>query len=93
MIGLMQLIGAACTEYINLQNLFMSDEKHEIIMNLIAFGIIAEIDDFYFGSMKNYSLKQKAMDKEYIIPSRLIRPRNRLEKFIFDISTMLHVIY
>jgi hypothetical protein len=52
-VALMQLLGALCTESVNIVSICMQSENTEIIQNLLAFGIIAEIDDFYAASLKN----------------------------------------
>ena len=46
-VALMQLLGDLCTESVNIVSICMQSENTEIIQNLLAFGIIAEIDDFY----------------------------------------------
>ena len=46
-VALMQLLGAICTEIVNMILICMLSTNKDIIQNLLAFGIIAEIDDFY----------------------------------------------
>lgn len=52
-IAFMQLFGAVSTEIINIILICQQDTSKEIIMNLLAFSVIAEIDDFYAGTLKN----------------------------------------
>lgn len=52
-IAFMQLSGAVFTELINIILICSQDTSKEIIMNLLAFSVIAEIDDFYAGTLKN----------------------------------------
>lgn len=49
----MQLIGAILTEVINMILMCSFTQSIDVIMNLLAFGIIAEIDDLYAKSLKN----------------------------------------
>ena len=52
-VALMQLMGALFTETINNVLISMYSSNTEIIQNLLAFGVIAEIDDYYAMSLKN----------------------------------------
>lgn len=52
-IASMQLTGAICTETINMILICQLYSNTDIIQNLLAFGIIAEIDDYYAASLKN----------------------------------------
>jgi hypothetical protein len=47
LVASMQLIGALCTETVNMLIICKFSSSTDIIQNLLAFGIIAEIDDFY----------------------------------------------
>jgi len=47
LVALMQMFGAAFTETVNMIQISKLDETSEIIQNLLAFGIIAEIDDCF----------------------------------------------
>ena len=49
----MQMFGAAFTETVNMIQISKLDETSEIIQNLLAFGIIAEIDDCFAQSLKD----------------------------------------
>lgn len=53
LVALMQLIGAILTEVINMILMCSFTQSIDVIMNLLAFGIIAEIDDLYAKSLKN----------------------------------------
>ena len=50
----MQLSGALLTEYCNMALMCKQSEPGDIIMNLLAFAVIAEIDDFYAKSLTNH---------------------------------------
>ncbi len=52
-VALMQLIGAAFTETVNMIKISKEESSSEIIQNLLAFGIIAEIDDYFAQSLKD----------------------------------------
>ena len=52
-VAVMQLLGALFTETINMVLICVYSSNMEIIQNLLAFGIIAEIDDYYAQSLKN----------------------------------------
>jgi hypothetical protein len=43
----MQMVGAFSTELINLILIRKFTSSQEIIMNLLAFGVIAQVDDLY----------------------------------------------
>ena len=61
-VAIMQLLGAICTETVNMILICLLSENKEIIQNLLAFNIIAEIDDYYAKSLKNsfpHALQQK----------------------------------
>jgi hypothetical protein len=53
LVASMQLIGALCTETVNMLIICKFSSSTDIIQNLLAFGIIAEIDDLYALSLKN----------------------------------------
>ena len=53
LVATMQLFGALSTEIVNLFLMCSFTESTEVIMNLLAFAIIAEIDDLYAKSLKN----------------------------------------
>lgn len=52
-VALMQMCGAVATEVINIILICSHDSTKDVIMNLLAFGVIAEIDDYYADSLKN----------------------------------------
>ena len=60
-IALMQMSGALLTEFLNLVNIFSQESSKGIITELIAFGVIAEVDDFFAQGI-NSRLKQEAFD-------------------------------
>lgn len=53
-VALMQLIASTATEGINILLMCKQYEPSSIIMNFLAFSVIAEIDDFYADSHKNH---------------------------------------
>ena len=66
LIALMQFIAALSTEGINMILICTETEIDQVIMNLLAFGIIAEIDDLYANSLKcsfpMYLVKEAKLD-------------------------------
>jgi hypothetical protein len=61
-IALMQMSGAVLTEFINLFNIYKKWSYEDIITNFIAYGVIAEVDDYFAGTIKKRILKQSAFD-------------------------------
>ena len=61
----MQLCGALFTEVLNLANIFGQQSSKGIITELIAFGVIAEVDD-YFARMIQSPLKKEAFSKDTV---------------------------
>lgn len=51
LITLMQFFGAVFTEVININVICAQSTIMDSVMNFIALGVIAEIDDFYAGSL------------------------------------------
>ena len=54
----MQMTGALFTEFINLVNIFQKWSYEDIITNFIAYGVIAEVDDLFAGTIKKKQLKE-----------------------------------
>jgi hypothetical protein len=52
----MQLIGAITTEVINMFLMCSFTKATDVIMNLLAFGIIADIDDLYRATIPPSSI-------------------------------------
>lgn len=52
-IAIMQLTGAICTETVNMIQICLVSTNTEIIASLLAFKIIAEVDDYYAKSLRN----------------------------------------
>lgn len=52
-VATMQFIGAIITEIINLVVICNETNPSNIVQNLLAFGVICQIDDFYVQSLKN----------------------------------------
>ena len=51
MVALMQLVGAVFTETINILSICSLENTKEVIMNFIALGVIAEIDNYYLSAL------------------------------------------
>jgi hypothetical protein len=52
-VALMQFIGAMCTEIINMLVICREIDPSNIVQNLLAFGVICQIDDYYVETLKN----------------------------------------
>lgn len=52
-VALMQFIGAMCTEIINMLVICQETDPSNIVQNLLAFGVICQIDDYYVDTLKN----------------------------------------
>jgi hypothetical protein len=59
MVALMQFYGAVLTETINILSICALENTKEVIMNFIALGVIAEIDDFYLQALPSSALKSR----------------------------------
>lgn len=57
-ISLMQFSASLFTEIANICLICGQSTTMDVIMNFIALGIIAEIDDYYASSIKNFKLKE-----------------------------------
>jgi hypothetical protein len=55
----MQFFGAALTETINILSICALENSKEVIMNFIALGIIAEIDNYYLSALPPSALKDR----------------------------------
>ena len=56
-IALMQLLGCIIAELLNIWLVCREDSVKDTLMNYIALGVIAEIDDIYGNSIQNDKLK------------------------------------
>jgi len=61
-ISLMQFLGAILTEMINIFLICQQDSVQNVIMNFIALGVIAEIDNIYAGTLYNNESKKEIED-------------------------------
>ena len=59
LVALMQFFGAVLTETINILSICALENTKEVIMNFIALGIIAEIDNYYLLALPNSPLKER----------------------------------
>ena len=62
-------------------------------MNLVAFGVIAQIDDFYADSLKNSFLKKIVSKGSLNFQSLQNKPFNSLDINKLPQSKVLHFIY
>ncbi len=51
LVALMQFLGAFLTETINIVSICSLENTKEVIMNFIALGVIAEIDNYYLSAL------------------------------------------
>lgn len=68
-VGMMQMISALFTELMNVLLICGENNIKESVMNFIALGVIAEIDNFYASSLKNFPLKECTKDPPTILKS------------------------
>ncbi len=64
----MKLIGALLTEVVNIFLICSQNNIMDCVMNFIALGVIAEIDNLYASSLKEF--KCKAVLEEENIPEQ-----------------------
>jgi hypothetical protein len=57
LVSLMQFFGAVFTEAINIVSICSLGNTKDVIMNFIALGIIAQIDDLYLSALPASALK------------------------------------
>ncbi len=62
LVSLMQLIGALLTELICIFLICSQDSVQNVIMNFVALGVIAEIDDIYARTLYQNRIKQEIED-------------------------------
>lgn len=60
-VAMMQFIGALLTEIINILLLCSLVDPKDIIINMVAFGVIAELDNFYANSLQSFKLREIAV--------------------------------
>ena len=66
MVTLMQFYGAVFTEVINILSICTLGNSKDVIMNFIALGVIAEIDNFYLQALPSSNLKECLASPIYI---------------------------
>jgi len=59
LVALMQFSGAFLTESINIVSICSLENSKEVIMNFIALGVIAEIDNYYLSALPPSDLKER----------------------------------
>ncbi len=66
LVAIMQFFGAVFTETINILAICYLENSKEVIMNFIALGVIAEIDNYYLLALPPSELK-KRLDEPFEI--------------------------
>lgn len=61
----MQMTTALLTEFLHLYNVFKLTNGQEIVTNLIAFGVIAEVDDYFATSLRKSNVKNESDENKY----------------------------
>lgn len=92
----MQFSGTIFTEVINICLICAQTTTMDVIMNFIALGVIAEIDDFYAGSLTEFPLKNALEEPPKIkISSKSIpfKQRDGFNKFVRVFYRTLRVCY
>ena len=59
LVAIMQFFGAVFTETINILAICYLENTKEVIMNFIALGVIAEIDNYYLSALHPSELKKR----------------------------------
>ena len=62
LVAMMQFFGAVFTETINILAICYLENTKEVIMNFIALGVIAEIDNYYLSALPPSELKKRLED-------------------------------
>ncbi|CDW89402.1 UNKNOWN [Stylonychia lemnae] len=65
-VSVMQFFSAFGTEHVNILLICTQYSVKDVIMNFIALGVIAEIDNIYARTLQNNSIKKKIEDPDYI---------------------------
>lgn len=60
---MMKLFGAWITELVNIMLILNENKVKDIVMNLIALGVIAEIDNFYASRLFDFKCYQVLEDE------------------------------
>jgi len=58
-IGLMKFLGVFFTEIVNIYLIAINDDISDVIMNFIAFGVIADIDDIVGSSITEINCEEE----------------------------------
>lgn len=96
MIALMQLIIALFTEVVNMCLICAQETTMDVIMNFIALGVIAEVDDIYAGSLTNFDLKKAIEEPPTIKNSTKVCPlaqRSPLQMVVRFIYRTFRIFY
>ena len=90
-VSLMQFSGAFGTEIINIILICNQDGVQDVLMNFIALGVIAEIDDYYAGTLYKNAVKDRIEDVELIIDESKPEDNAPYQKW-YPISILYHVM-
>jgi len=89
---IMQFIGGIGTEIVSIVLICNQDTVQEIVMNFIALGIIAEIDDLYASTLYQNKIKEEIEDgKELTIDDD--QPAKEIYRNKWYPSAILHKIF
>jgi hypothetical protein len=97
-VALMQLTGALFAETINIILICGQQTVMDTVLNYIALGVIAEIDNYYCNSLPNKGFKTAVLESEPLTikyRTRSIKYKERLGsgKVIIIFYKMLRILY
>jgi len=78
-ICLMKFLIEFYLEFMCLSLTSASNAVHECVMDFVALGVISELDQRYFSSIKD-PLKDKLFDQNFRLPMRTLNVRKRIVK-------------
>ena len=88
----MQFLGAIGTEMINIFLICQQDSVQNVIMNFIALGVIAEIDNIYADTLYNNASKKEIEDETVSLMINDRKPARPNYNSRFRPSTWAHGI-
>ena len=92
LISLMQFVASLATETINILLICAQDDVQDILMNYIALGVIAEIDDYYASTQTNDPIKNIVEDVELTINEEAFKAE-RVDSEWRMISTWIYKVF
>ena len=94
LVALMQFLGAFLTEAINIVCICSQENTKEVIMNFIALGVIAEIDNYYLSALPESDLTSR-LERPFAIkiPEETIKfcDRELKTKVVYSIYKFLRL--